>query len=252
MSCSLKLSGQSFDAFPLEWDTDYFDVQSARVVLNDIVPKVEQKEILDYCSNFEFVTLSNLKNKQENNIWIGTDTTAFLTDLNMQYTKQIKVPTRVHDNFIHIYNTFPRNEEVLKIAQHAYLYSRFFNDPWLPRGKALNVYVHWTNCAFDKPEKYFVIAEKNNRVLGYLLFIINEEHANAVIELIATSSLHRGQNIGGSLIANLESFAFERGLKTIKVGTQADNIPAARFYSKCGFQYTLCNSIYHYWPNRRT
>lgn len=251
MSCSLKLSGISFEAFPLVWDTDYFGVQSARVILKDAVSKSEQEKIIDYCSNFEFVTFSNLRNKQENNTWIGSDTTAFLTDLNMQFTKHIDEQSRVHDNFINIYNAFPRNEEVLKIAQHAYLYSRFFNDPWLPREKAQNVYVHWTSCAFNKPEKYFVIAEKNHKIIGYLLFFINEEHANAVIELIATSNLHRGQNIGGSLMANLESFAFEKGLKTIKVGTQADNILGVRFYNKCGFQYILCNSIYHYWPNRR-
>lgn len=243
-----KLSSKSFEAFSLDWDTDYFGVKSAKVVLKDSVSDVEQNEILDYCNKFDFVTISNLGNNNENNVWIGKKTKAFLTDMNIQFIKHINKQISILDEFTNIYNSFPKNEDILKIAQKTFLYSRFFNDPYLPKEQAQNIYSYWTECAFEKPEKYFVIAKKNNKVAGYLLF--NLENSFATIELIAVDEVFRGQNISKSLIAGLEFFAYEKGINSIKVGTQVDNMSAVRFYNACGFHYASCNSVYHYWPNK--
>jgi ribosomal protein S18 acetylase RimI-like enzyme len=246
-----KLSSESFEAYPLGWDTEYFEVRSARVVLKDIIHEAEQDEILDYCSRFDFVTINNLGNNKENNIWIGKKTKAFLTDMNIQFVKQINIQSTIVDEFTNVYNSFPKNEDLLKIAQDAFLYSRFFNDSYLPKKKVQDIYVHWTNCAFNKSEKYFVITEINNKVAGYLLFSINVEQSFATIELIAVDKEFRGQNIGKRLISELELFVYGKGIKSIRVGTQVDNISAARFYNACGFQYTSCNSVYHFWPNEK-
>jgi ribosomal protein S18 acetylase RimI-like enzyme len=244
------LSRKSFKAFPLDWDTEYFGVKSAKVILTDSTTKDEQNEILAYCSKFDFVTITNLNSKNENNVWIGKKTKAFLTDMNIQFTKQIKRQPHIIDKFTSVYNCFPKNEDILKIAQDAFLYSRFFNDPWLPKVQAQNIYVHWTKCAFNKPEKYFVIIKRNTQIAGYLLFSINLKDLFATIELIAVDEVFRGHNIGKSLITGLETFVYEKGIKTIKVGTQVDNVSATGFYLANGFQYVSCSSIYHYWPNK--
>lgn len=250
MSNIAKLNSKSFEAYPLDWDTDYFGVKSAKVILKNNVSKVEQDEILDFCNKFDFITISNLGNNNENNVWIGKKTKAFLTDMNIQFVKHINKQSSILDDFTNVYKCFPRNEKVLKIAQYAFLYSRFFNDPYLPKEQAKNIYIHWTECAFDKPEKYFVITERNDKIAGYLLFSIDLEDSFATIELIAVDEVFRGQNIGKSLIAGLEFFAYEKGIKSIKVGTQIDNVSAVRFYNACGFEYVSCNSIYHNWPKK--
>ncbi len=223
-----KHSSETFEAYPLDWDTKYFGVRSAKVVLKDSVSEAEQDKILNYCSRFDF-----------------------LTDMNIQFIKRINKQSKILDEFTNVYNSFPINEDVLKISQDAFLYSRFFNDPYLPKEKAQNIYVHWTNCAFENSEKYFVITEITNKVVGYLLFSINIKQSFVTIELIAVDKTFRGQNIGKLLIAGLEFFAYEKGIKLIKVGTQTDNVSAVRFYNACGFQYASCNSIYHYWPNKK-
>jgi ribosomal protein S18 acetylase RimI-like enzyme len=246
-----KHSSETFEAYPLDWDTKYFGVRSAKVVLKDSVSEAEQDKILNYCSRFDFVTINNLGNNKENNIWLGKKTKAFLTDMNIQFIKRINKQSKILDEFTNVYNSFPINEDVLKISQDAFLYSRFFNDPYLPKEKAQNIYVHWTNCAFENSEKYFVITEITNKVVGYLLFSINIKQSFVTIELIAVDKTFRGQNIGKLLIAGLEFFAYEKGIKLIKVGTQTDNVSAVRFYNACGFQYASCNSIYHYWPNKK-
>ncbi|OEF99883.1 hypothetical protein BHF71_01025 [Vulcanibacillus modesticaldus] len=245
-----KLNSKSFEAFPLNWDTKYFGIKSAKVVLNDSISEVEQYEILDYCNKYDFVTITNLGNINQNNIWIGEKTKAFLTDMNIQFVKPINKQSSIVDEFTNVYNSFPRNENILNIAQKAFLYSRFFNDPYLPKEQARNIYVHWTECAFDKPEKYFVIVQRNGEIAGYLLFSMNLEYSFATIELIAVDDKFRGQNIGKLLIAGLEFFAHEKGIKLIKVGTQVDNVLAIKFYNASGFQYVSINSVYHYWPNK--
>lgn len=246
-----SMNNETFEAFPLEWDSNYFGVKSAKVVLKDSVSEESQNQILDFCKNYEFVTIYNLKNNKENNIWLGNKTKAFLTDINVQFIKQVKTPSVILSHFpVKVYHSYPKNDDVLRIAEESFFYSRFFNDPFLPKDKAKNVYSHWTNCAFENSEKYFVIANVNDNTLGYLLFSVNLDESTAIIELIAVDKELKGHNIGKSLISELEHFVFEKGIKTIKVGTQIDNTTAIRFYIKCGFEYVSCNSVYHYWPDR--
>ncbi|OGO76582.1 MAG: hypothetical protein A2Y23_05290 [Clostridiales bacterium GWB2_37_7] len=250
MSNTLKLSGEKFDCFPLDWDTDYFKVKSARVILKGIVSKEEQDNILEYSKQFQFVTISNIGNLKENNHWIGSKSNAFLTDMNIQFTRKITKESDFTDELTQIYNLYPRNESVVDIAKAAFQYSRFFNDPALPKDKAENIYLHWTECAFGQANKYFVVTKRNDEVVGYILFSINTEESYVTIELIAVDDKYQGQKVGKSLISELESFIYKQGIKRLKVGTQIDNGIAIRFYSTCGFQYDSCSSVYHLWINK--
>ena len=250
MSVVLKLDGKSYEAFHLAWDTDYFSVNSAKVLLKDNLSEEDQDRVINYSESFDFVTITNLGNRNQNNIWIGKKLKAFLADMNIQFIKQVSNDPELLDDTINIYYSFPRNETVLQIAKKTFLYSRFFNDSGLPSQLAHNIYVHWTECAFDKPDKYFVIRKINDEIAGYLLFSINMDSSVATMELMAVDDKFRGKSVGKSLTAGLESFAYKRGIRLIKVGTQADNVSAARFYTANGFKYESCSSVYHYWPNR--
>jgi ribosomal protein S18 acetylase RimI-like enzyme len=243
------INKKSFEAFVLDWDTNYFNVKSAKVILKDNLSKNDKKEILEYCNNFEFITISNLNNNSENNIWIAQKTKSFLADMNVQFIKNIDKPSIKMDKFTNVYNLFPENEDLLNISKKSFLYSRFFNDPYLPKEKSQNIYLQWTKNSFNKLEKYFVITKINEKIAGYILFSMNLVNSFAIIELIAVDEKFRGKGIGKSLMTGLENFTYEKGVKVIRVGTQVDNISAIRFYNTCGFKYLNCNSIYHYWPN---
>jgi len=64
------------------------------------------------------------------------------------------------------------------------------------------------------------------------------------IKLIAVGEKYTGQNIGKSLIRNLENYLYKKGVKTIKVGTQIDNIFATNFYIANGFKNILSVAQY--------
>lgn len=239
------MSNKNYELRPLPWDTDYFGVSSARVNLNGIVDKKDREEIIEFCKDYDFVTISNFGNIKQNNYWIGNKTNAFLVDINIQFLKVLVNKTHYQGKNTYIVNNLPRNNQIVDIASKSFNFSRFFNDPNLSQKKANDIYIHWTECAFGQGNKYFVISEREGNVEGYILFSINEDIS--VIELIAVDKKYQGKKVGKSLIYAMEEFVMVKGIDKIKVGTQANNIFAAQFYNAMDFKYVSCGSIYHLW-----
>lgn len=239
------MNNKNYECISLQWDTDYFGISSARVNLNGSVDKEGQEEILDFCKDYQFVTISNHNNINENNQWIGKRTESFLADMNMQYLKILNDESNYRDDRTYVINNLSRNEQIVDIARSTFNYSRFFNDQNLAENKAKKIYIHWTISAFDQKNKYFVISTRDGNVAGYILFSMSKDIS--VIELIAVDEKYQGQSIGKSLIYTMETFVLNRGIKKIKVGTQANNITANQFYTGMGFKYVSCGSIYHLW-----
>ena len=236
---------KNYECMFLQWDTDFFGVSSARVNLFGIVDDKGQGEILEFCKDYEFITISNLDNIKENNYWIGNRTNAFLADMNIQFLKTLVDKPYFQDKNTFVMNCLSRNEQIVDIAKKSFNYSRFFNDPKLPQEQAKNIYLHWTECAFGQDNKYFAISEREGHIAGYILFSLNEY--GSVIELIAVDEIYQGQRVGKSLIHTMELFVIDQGIMKIKVGTQVNNVSAAQFYSAMGFKYVSCGSMYHLW-----
>lgn len=239
------MSENNYECKFLEWDTEYFGVKSARVNLLGDVDERGQEDILSFCKNYDFVTIANFENRNENNLWIGEKTAAFLTDVNIQFVKELHSLEKHSDDNTYVINNLLPNEEILKIAKKSFRYSRFYNDPNLSESKSQNVYLHWTEGAFQKDSKYFVICEREDKIAGFLLF--SSEESFVTVELIAVDEAYQAQGVGKALIKAMESFAYDKDINKIKVGTQVNNIPAVQFYSKMGFTYVNCGSIYHIW-----
>lgn len=239
------MSKKNYECKALQWDTDYFGASSARVNLGGIVDERGQEEIIEFCKDYDFVTISNIDNINENNHWIGNRTNAFLADINIQFLKVLADNSDYQDEKTYVVNSLSRNEQIVYIAKKSFNYSRFFNDPKLPQEQAENIYLHWTECAFGQENKYFVISEREGNVAGYILYSMCGD--SSVIELIAVDEKYQGQRVGKSLIYTMESFVMDQGIKKIKVGTQVNNISAAQFYIAMGFKYVSCGSMYHLW-----
>lgn len=236
---------RNYECWQLQWDTDYFRINSARINLLGPVDEKAQNEIISFCNGYEFVTISNNGNVQENNEWIGKRTNAFLADMNIQFLKALVDKPDYQNEKSYVVNSLSRNEQIVEIARKSFNYSRFFNDPKLPQEQAKNIYLHWTECAFGQENKYFVILEREGDIAGYILFSMSGD--SSVIELIAVDEKYQGQRVGKSLIHTMESFVIDQGIKKMKVGTQVNNISAAQFYNAMGFKYISCGSMFHLW-----
>ena len=239
------MSQKDYELLPLDWDTEYFGVSSARVNLFRAVDEQGQNDILAFSKKFNFVTIANYNNVNHNNVWIGEKSKSFLTDINIQYEKGLTDKVVPKDISIKVSNKLAYNLEVLQISKKAFRNSRFYNDPYLPKDKAKNIYAHWTENAFEKEDKFFVLFTREGHLAGYLLFSLSLE--SCVIELIAVDENYQGSSVGKSMIYALESFVIKEGIKKIRVGTQLSNQSASRFYQANGFKLVSYSSLYHLW-----
>lgn len=248
--CSMKkFSSKSFVAYELDWDTDFFEVPSARAILKDDVLVEDRLALKEYIDKFEFVTITNVNNNAYNNIWLGKETTAFLCDMNIQFIKDVNWALLSSKEVGEVYEAYScEKKRIIEIAKSAFSYSRFLNDPRLSKEKARNIYAHWVESAFNRPDRYFAISRKNGFISGFLLFSIDNKDTCSNIELIAVDEAYRGLKVGKTLVNTMQIFLHRKGIDKIKVGTQVDNVLAIRFYTTNGFQYINCNSVYHYWP----
>ncbi len=230
----------------LKWDTEFFGVKSARVILNNSIDKKELNEILKKIEsdNYEFITINNVKNNDNNNYILKNVSNMFLADVNVQFEKRVEKKNEI-DNNVSIHNNFEYNQEILEISKKSFVYSRFMND--LNLEKSSDVYVEWAKNSFNKGNKYFCVYKIDSKVVGYLLFSI--EDMTLTIELIAVDNNYKGKGIGKRLVNKVENFAYLNNINIMKVGTQLNNIYAQNFYINNGFRHISYNSIYHLWIN---
>lgn len=234
---------------PLAWDTDFFGCPCAKAVIDGEMDHRDLECLLSASEQYSFLTAVNVADLPCNNRMIGLHTKGYLADINIQFEKKIisggtGLPSDLEDE---ITADKPWDESVLKMAEGAYRYSRFYTDPLLKALHGDKVHIKWLENAFEKPDKYFLTVKERDACIGYILFSMDFDSRSARIELISVSSLHRRQEIGGKMIRKLKHFLYGKGIQSIMVGTQLNNTPAVNFYHKCGFSEKSLNSIYHLW-----
>lgn len=232
----------------LDWDSGYFDVKSGRIDLYKEIDESEKRLAIQFMNEFDFVSIHNHSNNSKNNIWIGKETTAFLTDMNIQFLKKPQKNNWLDPNTV-ITNKLKYDSEIVESSKKSFTYSRFFNDTNFPCEKSKKIYTKWIESSFDKDNKYFIVTKDNNgNFQGVVLFSISNEKT-AVIELIFILEKYRNEGIGSRLLMSLENFTIQNNIDIINVGTQIDNITAIQFYNKHNFKYKNCTSIYHIWKD---
>jgi dTDP-4-amino-4,6-dideoxy-D-galactose acyltransferase len=70
------------------------------------------------------------------------------------------------------------------------------------------------------------------------------------IGLIAVSRVHRGLEIGQTLLDSALSFFMDTQVKHVHVVTQVGNVPAIRLYEKSGFNACEAGIWLHKWSSR--
>lgn len=243
MKVKNEMKHLNYELKVLDWDTSYFGLKSAKVVLDGPVEDKNWEKLLTQIEDFEFISITNLNNEKENNIWLGQNTDSFLSDINVQFEKKLGGDVKFVNEECYISNFFEVNKTILEISGRTFKYSRFFNDPYLSKNKAKSIYQMWTKNAFEREDKYFVVSKKD-KINGFLLFSI--DNYTATIELIAVDDKYQGQGIGKKLILALEGYLKDKDVKKIKVGTQLNNIYGINFYNSIGFNYNSCSSVYHF------
>ncbi len=129
-------------------------------------------------------------------------------------------------------------DRLLDIAGTSFEYSRFHLDPEIPRRVADRIKREWIQSYIDgKRGDELLVAEKKGKAVGFLAVLAKREGRLSlrIIDLLAVSSRMRGHGVGRSLVGALVRGGAGR-CHRLRVGTQAANGPALRFYENCGFR----------------
>jgi len=227
----------------LKWDTDFFGVSCAKVILYKSLLQEEWDIVKSSFDKYQFISIENKNSDSTNAQLIGRSTLSFLADVNIQFLKKIEEQNILpKDITIHI--ALEKNDYILNLA--VFQFSKFIEDPELLKRGGAQVYNNWLNSSFNKPDKYFALHnDDHGKIDGFVLFNFRDD--SCVIELIAVSKEKKKSGIGTALFNAVEYSAKEHGCNEIKVGTQARNIGAINFYHKCGCRQVGCHQIYHLW-----
>jgi dTDP-4-amino-4,6-dideoxy-D-galactose acyltransferase len=233
----------------LQWDTEFFGVSCAKAILNNPVSRNEWETLREKFGNYQFISIENKNSEPTNAQLIGTETTAFLADVNIQFKKKLDGDCAIATDYIvpegiEIYQSLLYDENIVNIID--FPFSRFTEDHELTMRGGTNVYRQWVINSFEKPEKFYAIArETDGEINGFLL---HSYSSNAcIVELIAVSGKNSKGGIGTSLMKTVEREASQRGCDEIRVGTQVRNNIAINFYQKCGYKQVGCHQVYHLW-----
>lgn len=229
--------------YELQWDTDYFGVNSAKAILNEPLTLAKWSYLKDRFKEYQFISIENRNSNPINAQMIGRDTTAFLADVNIQFNKKLEGLYDKPQN-ITFHQTLERREQVIKLAE--FEYSKFIEDPELSKRGGNRVYNQWLLNSFGIADKYFAFSNNAiGKVDGFVLYSFSDNAC--IIELIAVSKDVARCGIGTSLFKAVEYAANERSCGEIRVGTQIRNLGAINFYHKVGCKQIGCHQVYHLW-----
>lgn len=105
----------------------------------------------------------------------------------------------------------------------------------------------------EKGQGFVLLEEKT--IIGYSAVLINDEPAYAkiegkwltnddfiVIHRVAISEKYLGKGLAKMIIGQIENFARDNNIYSIKADTNFDNIPMMKIFENLG--YTLCGEVY--------
>jgi GNAT superfamily N-acetyltransferase len=235
--------GQTVTFRDLQWDTEFFGVSCAKAVLHNRLTKAEWDELKEKFADYQFISIENRNSEPSNAQLIGSYTTAFLADVNIQFKTELKIACDMPEK-VEIYQAMERDQRIPDLAKFAF--SKFLEDPELAKRGGSEVYSQWLLNSFGKQDKYFVIAEGvEGKLNGFVLYSYSDK--TCVIELFAVSDNETGNGMGTKLFRAVEYAACKHFCEEIRVGTQGRNMEAINFYHKCGCKQVGCHQVYHLW-----
>ena len=239
--CSMK-KAEKCSAVHLEWDTSYFGVTCAKVVIGAGLTPGALGLLYDAIRSHKFTAVFN-----EGGDWRVSEIVyaipgSRLTDAPVQLRRP--VTNEAFDGTITISDKLPTEEGMLEIAGSSFLKGRFYKDPNISEAQASGLYASWVRGAFYSPGRYFIVPADGS---GFALVSDMEDGKGLDIELIAVSKNRRGQGIGSAIIKRINGFAHSRGRSYLNVVTQTENYPALRLYAGNGFVYVKTSYVFHIW-----
>ncbi len=145
----------------------------------------------------------------------------------------------------------PTDADALRdTARHAYVHSRFYNDPHFSEEQSASLYDVWLTRSITDPTyaDQTLVGEVNGEPAGYIALHLNRTAKQGTIGLVGVAETARGQAMGQALVQQALLWFWDQGMESVQVTTQGRNIAGQRLYQRCGFLTQSVLLWYHWWP----
>jgi len=134
-------------------------------------------------------------------------------------------------------------QTVERLAEQSFTFSRFHQDPDIPRSVADRIKRAWVGNYFEgKRGQHLLVAEVAGEIAGFLQLL--QQDSLLTIDLIAVDARHRGKGLAGRMIGGAEAMLPE--IEHLRVGTQAANTRSLRSYIADGFSFFSAQHVLHF------
>jgi dTDP-4-amino-4,6-dideoxy-D-galactose acyltransferase len=237
----------------LEWDTDFFGFRIACVCAHRI-DKIQLESILHWCAVHRIECLYFLADPNDyRTIRMAEAGKFLLVDVRVEMMRRFECnrPICLHqsDRFAGIVRAHEdRDVELLKdISRNSITQTRFLMDSGFPVNLSREMYATWIEQSCKDVLQRVFVAEEEEQPVGFVTCRVDSTVRQGIIGLMSVSSDRFGKGIGARLMAFALDWFTSQGVQMVKVVTQGTNIPAIRFYEKCGFATESLKLWYHWW-----
>lgn len=238
----------------LEWDTQFFGKRIARVNGNLLTPDA-LPALREWCAANQVACLYFLADSGDALTIRTTEEAGFrLQDVRLTFMMQrpAALPAALPaDDPVQLRVSRPTDMNALRdTARHAYIHSRFYNDPRFTEEQCAALYDTWLMRSIDPDDHYAditFVADINAQPVGYVACHLNVPTQTGTIGLVGVAEQARGQQVGQKLVLHALRWFWEQGMMQVQVTTQGRNIAGQRLYQRCGFLTQSMFLWYHLW-----
>lgn len=234
---------------PLDWDSEHFNKKIARV-----------KKTILYQDDFEMIDHWSIKNKIDciyylKDLSISTKSNIeesnnySLVDTRLEFKLKIENLSTEHEFGREIQVRSIGNQvknELLAISDKNIINTRFYNDRNFESNLVKKMYRIWITKSCNDPSTAVVIAEYNNRIVGFITFSNGFGEVSRV-GLVAIDKDYQRLGIGSKILNECIKLCIKVKKTTLTVATQLNNHPAVKFYERFGFKVVKESNWYHKW-----
>ena len=229
------------DIRALQWDSDFFGLRIGRA---DLQTKADaealQSQHKELKRQFDLLYIFDSKA-------VGFEANgAQVVDEKILYSK----PCEPREQYAEVsfYQDASPSDDLYRLALVSGGYSRFKLDERLPKGSYERLYNRWIENACPREgtnKQILLFKDVQNVARGMITIDYQGELGHIGLVAVDTDVQHQG--IGGKIMATLDGYLFERGIKMLEVPTQKANTDACRWSEKNGFVAQSKTPIYHWW-----
>lgn len=241
----MKLDYGMPDLKRLEWDSDFFEMNVARIegaVTSSADLDQIEKEMSTSDIRMAYLFQRNMLPKD---LKIPNQLEIQQLGSQITYTKPVGSDANI-DYQVSPGNWKQDSRTLTALSIQAGHFSRFRLDPNITTNKFRDLYEIWIENAIqtDLADQVYVYRVDQNAV-G--MISLKQKKDKAIIGLLAVDPVYRGMGIGKTLLNAGEWWAHEQGLHSLLLITQGENESACRFYESSDYSVDSRSYVYHFW-----